>query len=145
MPLPTRCVRSAVIRIPKQEKTILSEVTLTNILQQPKNTKTGIRDRFMMILLYDSAIRLDELLSLTIQDLVLERNDPYIKVNGKGNKERIVAITPKTSEHLIQYLKIFPPESSRNNFVFFTKLRGNTGKMSENNVERFINQYAAQV
>jgi len=131
-------------RTPKQEKMILSEAALARILQQPQNTKTGIRDRVMMILLYDSAIRLDELLSLTIQDLVLERNDPYIKVNGKGNKERIVAITAKTSEHLIQYLKIFHSKSSRNNFVFFTKLRGNSGKMSESNVERFINQYAAQ-
>ena len=76
-------------RVPKQEKAILSEAALARILQQPKNTKTGLRDQVMMILLYDSAIRLDEVLSLTIQDLVLERNDPYIKVNGKGNKERI--------------------------------------------------------
>lgn len=131
-------------RVPKQEKAILSETALTKILQQPKNTKIGIRDQVMMILLYDSAIRLDELLSLTIQDLVLERNEPYIKVNGKGNKERIVAITPKTSQHLIRYLRIFHQKPSRNNFVFFTKLRGESGKMSESNVERFINQYAAQ-
>ncbi len=131
-------------RVPRQEKAILSEAALAHILQQPKNTKTGMRDQVMMILLYDSAIRLNELLSLTIQDLVLERNDPYIRINGKGNKERIVAITTKTSQHLIQYLKIFHPKLNRNNFVFFTKLKGKSEKMSESNVERFINQYAEQ-
>jgi site-specific recombinase XerD len=131
-------------RVPKQEKAILSEAALAHILQQPKNTRTGIRDRAMMILLYDSAIRLNELLCLTIQDLVLECKDPYIRISGKGNKERIVAITLKTSEHLIQYLKIFHPELHRNDFVFFTKLRGKPGKMSESNVERFIDQYATQ-
>ena len=41
----------------------------------------------MMILLYDSAIRLDELLSLTVKDLILENGSPCIKVNGKENKE----------------------------------------------------------
>lgn len=131
-------------RVPKQEKTMLSEDALSCILQQPGSNKTGIRDKVMMILLYDSAIRLDELLSLTIQDLVLERKEPYIRINGKGNKERIVAISPRTSEHLIQYLKVFHPEANRNNFVFFTTLKGKLDKMSESNVERFINQYAAQ-
>lgn len=42
----------------------------------------------MMILLYDSAIRLDELLSLTVKDLIIENGSPCIKVNGKGRKNR---------------------------------------------------------
>ncbi len=41
----------------------------------------------MIILLYDSAIRFDELLDLTIQDFVLGRNEPYIRINEKENKE----------------------------------------------------------
>ena len=131
-------------RVAKREKTILSEAALICLLQQTKNTKIGIRDRTMMILLYDSAIRLNELLSLTIQDLILERSDPYIRINGKGNKERIVAVTLKTSEHLIQYLKIFHPKPTRNDFVFFTKLRTESGKMSASNVERFIQKYATE-
>ena len=73
-----------------REKETLSPEALSCILRQPANTKLGLRDRVAMILLYDSAIRLDELLSLTVQDAVLDRNDPYIRVQGKGNKERIV-------------------------------------------------------
>lgn len=129
-------------KVSKKEKEMLSEEALSCIFQQPRNTKTGMRDRVMMILLYDSAIRLDELLSMTVQDLMLESNNPYIRINGKGNKERIVAITPKTAEHLIRYLKIFHPNSDRKTFVFYTRIKGKTGKMSEGNVERFITQYS---
>jgi site-specific recombinase XerD len=129
-------------KVPKTEKKILSDKAVNHILLQPKNTKIGMRDRVMMILLYDSAIRLDELLSLTLQDLVLERNNPYIRVNGKGNKERIVAISPKTVEHLNLYLKVFHTNGNRNDLIFYTKIKGQIGKMSEGNVERFIAQYA---
>ena len=65
-----------------------------------------------------------------------------IKVNGKGNKERIVVISPKTLEHLNLYLKIFHLNGNRDDLIFYTKIKGQTGKMSEGNVERFIAQYA---
>jgi integrase/recombinase XerD len=129
-------------KVPKKEKEILSEEALRCILLQPRNTKIGMRDRTMMILLYDSAIRLDELLSLTLQNLMLDGNDPYIRISGKGNKERIVAITPKTSNHLQQYIAVFHLNGDRNAYVFNTKIKGKTGKMSKGNVERFLRQYS---
>lgn len=131
-------------KVPQKEKAILSENALRCIFKQPKNSKIGMRDLIMMILLYDGAIRLNELLCLEIQDLMLKDNNPYIKVTGKGNKERIVAITQKTAKHLILYLNVFHPNSDRRSLVFFTKIREKVGKMSEGNVERFISQYACQ-
>jgi len=130
-------------KVPKKEKEILTEASITTILQQPKKTKMGLRDRVIMILLYDSAVRLDELLCLTLKDLSLQTNDPYIRISGKGNKERIVAITPKTAEHLKQYLLVYhKKEMNMNQYVFYTKIKGITDKMSSGNVERFIKQYA---
>jgi len=130
-------------KTPKKEKEILTEESITTILQQPQKTKMGLRDRVIMILLYDSAVRLDELLCLTLKDLSLQTNDPYIRISGKGNKERIVAITPKTAEHLKQYLLVYHKnEMNMNQYVFYTKIKGITDKMSPGNVERFIKQYA---
>ena len=130
-------------KVPKKEKEILTEASITTILQQPKKTKMGLRDRVIMILLYDSAVRLDELLCLTLKDLSLQTNDPYIRISGKGNKERIVAITPKTAKHLKQYLLVYHKnEMNMNQYVFYTKIKGITDKMSSGNVERFIKQYA---
>ena len=128
-----------------KEKATLSINALASILNQPAITKTGLRDRTMMTLLYDSAIRLNELLSLTIQDLVLERKEPYIRVNGKGNKERIVAITDLTAAHLQEYIRIFHPIiDDKQAWLFYTIIKEKIGKMSEGNVERFIKQYARQ-
>ena len=130
-------------KVPKKEKEILTEASITTILQQPKKTKMGLRDRVIMILLYDSAVRLDELLCFTLKDLSLQTNDPYIRISGKGNKERIVAITPKTAKHLKQYLLVYHKnEMNMNQYVFYTKIKGITDKMSSGNVERFIKQYA---
>jgi len=130
-------------KTPKKEKEILTEESITTILQQPQKTKMGLRDRVIMILLYDSAVRLDELLCLTLKDLSLQTNDPYIRISGKGNKERIVAITPKTAEHLKQYLFVYHKnEMNMNQYLFYTRIKGITDKMSPGNVERFVKQYS---
>jgi len=129
----------------KREKEILSPEAMSCLLRQPANTKMGLRDRVMMILLYDSAIRLNELLSLKVQDLVLDCNDPYIRVDGKGNKERVVAITIITAAHLLEYFRVFHEgQFDKQSLFFYTKIKGQLGKMSEGNVERFIKQYADQ-
>ena len=146
-------LQSVVLRIAKiplckeeqREKKVLSPQAMSCLLRQPAHTKTGLRDRVIMILLYDSAIRLDELLSLKVQDLVLERNNPYIRVDGKGNKERVVAITDMTTAHLLEYLRVFHSGiHDKKSLLFYTKIKGHIGKMSEGNVERFIKQYACQ-
>jgi len=129
----------------QRDKKVLSQEAMSCLLRQPTNTKTGLRDRVIMILLYDSAIRLDELLSLKTQDLVLDRKDPYIRVNGKGNKERVVAITTMTAAHLSEYFKVFHTDLNDKQAPFFyTKIKGQVGKMSEGNVERLIKQYACK-
>lgn len=126
-----------------QEKETLSEEALFWLLRQPPNTKLGLRDRTIMILLYDSAIRLDELLCLKVQDLMLECQERYIRVVGKGNKERIVAITDKTASHLMEYCRVFHTQTGSGlTPLFFTRIKGHMGKMSAGNVERFISQYA---
>jgi site-specific recombinase XerD len=128
-----------------REKEILSQEAVAQILRQPANTRMGLRDRAVMVLLYDSAVRLDELLSLAVRDVVLERKDPYIRVQGKGNKERVVAITGMTAAHLLEYIRVFHAGSADGHkLLFYTCIKGETGKMSGSNVERFIKQYAKQ-
>lgn len=49
-------------RNPKKEKPILDEKALRLLFDAPSNTKMGVRDKAIMILLYDSAARIDEIL-----------------------------------------------------------------------------------
>jgi len=103
----------------------------------------GLRDRTIMILLYDSAVRLAEILNLRVNDICLNEGNPYIRVMGKGSKERVVAINVKTVKHVKQYIDVY---RSRDNpdthLLFYTIIKGRAGIMSEGNVERFIQQYA---
>ena len=62
-----------------------------------------------MILLYDTAIRIAELLELKIASLKL-KSVPSIHIHGKGDKERSVSITDATVSHLKKYLRQFHPE-----------------------------------
>lgn len=66
-------------------------------LSAPPATKMATRDRTIMLLMYDSTIRISKLLDFSLSCLNLKGNTPYIKVHGKGNKERIVSITEKRS------------------------------------------------
>jgi len=85
---------------PATEKYVLSEDALNVIFSQPAGTRMGLRDRTMMILLYDSAVRLAEMLNLRVNDICLDENNPYIRVMGKGSKERVVATCVKTVKHV---------------------------------------------
>ncbi|PQB04285.1 site-specific tyrosine recombinase XerD [Aureitalea marina] len=61
----------------------------------------GERNRAIMELLYGCGLRVSELTQLRISDLFFEEG--FIKVSGKGNKERLVPIGPNT----IKYVKIY--------------------------------------
>lgn len=119
---------------------------LAALLAAPSDkTKIGIRDKTILILLYDSAIRVSELRELTIESLKLNEMIPYIRVHGKGDKERIVSITDKTVEHLKRYIRRFHPEMDSKRPLFYTVIKGNLSAMSTGNVERILNKYAEMI
>jgi integrase/recombinase XerD len=128
---------------PATEKYVLSEDAINAIFSQPAGTRMGLRDRTMMILLYDSAARLAEMLNLAVNDICLDEKNPYIRIMGKGSKERVVAINTRTVKHIKQYLDVYRlRDNPDTNLLFYTIIKGRGGKMSEGNVERFIQQYA---
>jgi len=133
-------------RNPVTDKPVIPENALALLLQEPPNSPMGIRDRTIMIILYDSAARLAEILNLKVKDIYTNKNNPYIRVLGKGNKERVIAITSQTAEHINQYLKNYHAAGSpKPDLLFYTVIKNHIGKMSEGNVERFLQKYADQV
>lgn len=133
-------------RNPKKEKPIFDEEALRLLFDAPSNTKMGIRDKTIMILLYDSAARIDEILSLKKQDICLDSENPFIHVIGKGQKERVIALTEQSCRHLQQYLAVYHPKDGPDTeLLFYTIIKGNISKMSAANVERFLKKYAQQV
>jgi integrase/recombinase XerD len=92
----------------KTGKTIipyLTEDELKILFQQPDvSTKQGKRDLVLLILMYDSAARVQELADIRIKDIRL--NSPaVITLYGKGNKARQVPVLGKTKDLLSGYLE----------------------------------------
>jgi len=51
---------------------------------------------------------------------------------GKGDKERVVAITEMTAAHIQEYIRVYHPNlHDKQALLFYTKIKGRFGKMSE--------------
>ncbi len=64
----------------------------------------GIRDRFLIELLYVTGMRRAELIALKDSDIDLHAST--LKVTGKGNKQRIIPFSNETREKLQNYRKV---------------------------------------
>jgi len=96
-----------VVATPKMEKRIPSFLPVDEIFQlietPDQRTFLGLRDRAILEIFYATGIRVSELVSLNYDDLNQELR--FIKVKGKGNKERIVPFGKKAAEALKEYLE----------------------------------------
>ena len=86
----------------------LDRAEVRALLDAPdRKTKTGIRDRAMMILTYNAGLRVSELVSLTPQDLKAPRFH-QVRVMGKGRRERALPLWKRTTTALTAWFLIRP-------------------------------------
>jgi integrase/recombinase XerD len=141
-------VALSVCRIPqfrqaRTERVVIPDEAMAAILRQPPDTRMGLRDRAIMVMLYDCGARLAEILGLKISDIVPDAENPYVRINGKGGKQRIVPVSPKAVAHLKKYMVAFHGRGRPStDLLFYTVIKGVVGEMSEGNVERFVKKYA---
>jgi len=91
------------------------------LLGTPDNSLAGIRDSTLMEVLYASGIRVSELISIKKADVNTEMG--FIRVSGKGSKERIVPITDFVAKKLNHYIIEVRPQllkSDDNEDLFIT-------------------------
>lgn len=80
---------------------ILSYKEIQKLLMQPDlSTERGCRDRAILELLYSCGLRVSEACSLKVEDV----DDQFIRVSGKGGKERLVPISGKAIRAIDRYL-----------------------------------------
>lgn len=84
------------------------------------DTIKGVRDRAIIELLYSCGLRVSEATSLRLTDLFF--GEGYIRVIGKGDKQRLVPISPLARERIQMYLDL--RESSGNEETLFLNNRG---------------------
>lgn len=82
----------------------LSAEELSAILARPdRTTAKGRRDYLALALLYDTGARVQELLDLSPADFRLDRL-PFVRITGKGRKQRIVPLLPATAKLVQRHL-----------------------------------------
>ena len=82
----------------------------------------GLRDRAMLEVLYACGLRVSELVGLKISDLFLDEG--YLRVAGKGDKQRVVPIGESAIDALSAYFGQRPVPGSDSEDIVFLNLRG---------------------
>lgn len=119
----------------------MTEEALKAVLAQPDpTTKSGLRNLFFMILLYDTGARNQEILNAKVKDFC-DSTTPCIHLIGKGNKKRIVPVMEKTIEHFRNYIALYHQEYHPDRYLFYTVRHGIQQQMSDDNVARFMKKY----
>ena len=88
---------------------ILSPEEVDRLLDAPdKKAPLGIRDRAIFAMMYHCGLRVSELVMLTQHALHFDEH--YIRVRGKGSKERLVPVTRLTVRQVDAYLAEVRPQ-----------------------------------
>lgn len=114
------------IKLPKFQKKTLQILTTEQIKSiltyYDLNTFYGIRNTFIMALMLESGLRLNEVVSLKYKDFSFENST--IKINGKGQKERLVPFTPALKDYFNKYYNIFENSTFKPIDNIFTDIAG---------------------
>lgn len=119
----------------------LSEEGVQKLLEAiPTTTIKGRRDLALLLLMYESGARVQEIIDLTPQNIRISVPGS-VRLHGKGNKTRIVPLSETPCEIIQVYMhehKLDKPENNCN--PLFYNNRGN--HLSESGINYIINEYA---
>jgi len=123
----------------------MSESAVKAIMSVPDAySNTDYRDIVLMAFLYGTAARIDEVLSLKVSDLDLNTDNPHATVVGKGSKIRTLYLPPKLVNHLNKFIKKFHgSEPSKDRYLFYSRVKGYQGKISQEAINKRLKKYAA--
>ncbi len=114
------------ISAPKRTRHLPDVLTVEEVEQIinsiPIDTAKGKRDRAMLELLYSCGLRVSELTALRLSDLFF--GEGYIRVMGKGSKQRLVPIGNVARERIMIYMDCRKAKDSKNKDILFLSNRG---------------------
>ncbi len=120
---PTELLQSPKVGRKLPEVLTLAEVD--NLIQAVDLSQPyGQRDRAIIEILYSCGLRVSELCTLRLTDLYLE--EQFLRVVGKGDKQRLVPISPRAMDELNKWLddrSDITPRPGEEDYVFLSHMR----------------------
>lgn len=128
----------------KRQVEAISKEAMKVLLQMPNpSSNTGFRDVVLFSLLYGTAARIDEVLSLKLKSLHLDSNRAYAVIVGKGDKMRTLFIQKILANNIRLYIRKFHGEiPNPNSYLFFSRVGGIESKLTQPAVNKRLKQYA---
>ncbi|OUO22466.1 site-specific tyrosine recombinase XerD [Collinsella sp. An307] len=142
---------TSAVKLPKKEERLPDFISIdaaARLVEQPfAPTATGARDRAVLEVLYGCGLRVSELVSLDVRDLYLDEG--FVRVFGKGFKERLVPLVGSARRALTAYLDgpraelaAHARRSATPSAVFLNK---NGGRLSRQTVHALCERYGRAV
>lgn len=134
----------SVKKVKEEKKPIVylqSEATAAILTAYDTVTAKHRRNRMMLIMLYDTGARVQELADMNISSLHLREQNPFVTLIGKGRKSRNVPLLNKTVQHLQVYLKEFHPEMNECP-LFYSLLDGKPHRLSTDSISLVLKSAA---
>lgn len=122
----------------------LSSQEVDDLMAKPDTDKPlGLRDRAIFELMYATGLRVSEVVDLRLDQLHLAMN--LLQVTGKGDKERLVPISPQATQWVDRYLQEARPKllkrvQPKNVFVNF-----HGGPMTRQGIWKNLKAYIASI
>lgn len=93
-------------KVEHKEVSYLSKTEIDALLGACQtSTSTGRRNYLMVLLLYNSGMRVSEMITLKGKDVIVTKGHCHIRISGKGRKERTVPLWEVTRKQLVAYLE----------------------------------------
>lgn len=130
-------------RIGRNLPRVLSVDEIEQLLTQPSIEKpAGLRDRALLEVLYSSGLRASEASNLLMKQINLPAN--FLKISGKGNKERVVPLGQEAAYWLKKYIESARPKLLKKALSYYCFV-GRKGKpISRQRLWQLIKNYAAK-
>ena len=119
--------------------TVEEAVHLLETIREDKQSKTRTRDYAIVVLFLNTGMRLSELVGLNLESCDSELN--FVKVMGKGSKERVIYLNKAARSALIDYLKLRldPKYVKTSDSALF--LSGRENRISNKTVQWMVQKY----
>lgn len=80
-------------------------------------SRNGIRDKCLLLLMYNTGARVQEIVDIKLNDLRLDAAS-QVKLTGKGNKERVIPLWEDTIENIKAYIQVRKSKLEDEDYLF---------------------------
>ena len=119
----------AVVTAPQlRQERILIDVLSRQEIDLLEAAADSERDKLIVRVLADTGMRLGELRGLRVDDLISRGRERFLRVRGKGSRERLVPVQPALYVRLERYAHRTRPQDASSSALFLTLTRAHAGE-----------------